>query len=228
MIRIAGVTKEYARDTPVRALHEVTLTIESGARVAVMGPSGSGKSTLLNLIAGLDVPSNGSIEIDGVVLSRLSDDERTLLRRRAIGLVFQSFNLLPTLNALDNVALPLRLLGQRRAAAKERARKLLQCVALTHRADHHPEALSGGERQRVAIARALITSPKVLLADEPTGNLDSATGQDVMRLLTNLQRESAFTLLLVTHNQLAAAACDRIVALRDGQIAEPSGPRSPA
>jgi putative ABC transport system ATP-binding protein len=183
-----------------------------------MGPSGSGKSTLLNLICGLDVPSAGRIVFDGVELSTLSDDELTRLRREKVGMVFQTFNLLPTLSAVENVSLPLRLQGQRSAEAASCAHKMLRRVGLEARATHRPDELSGGERQRVAIARALIFEPPLLLADEPTGNLDSQSGEEILDLLDELHRELNMTILLVTHNELAAAHCERLLLLHDGQI----------
>jgi putative ABC transport system ATP-binding protein len=184
----------------------------------VMGPSGSGKSTLLNLICGLDQPTSGSIKLEGIELSALDDDRRTRLRREKIGMIFQTFNLLPTLTALENAALPLRLQGLQRHEAEERATAMLERVGLKTRAHHRPDELSGGERQRVAIARALVFRPPILLGDEPTGNLDSATGEETLRLLDDLHREYNTTVLLVTHNDLAAAFCDRILTLRDGRF----------
>jgi putative ABC transport system ATP-binding protein len=178
-----------------------------------MGPSGSGKSTLLNLICGLDEPTSGSIKLEGVELASLDDDHRTRLRREKLGMIFQTFNLLPTLTAIENAAQPLRLQGLCRRETEERAMAMLDRVGLKTRAHHRPDELSGGERQRVAIARALI-----LLGDEPTGNLDSATGEEILRLLDDLHREYNNTILLVTHNDLAAAFCDRILTLRDGQF----------
>ena len=202
----------------MKALIDLSLTVEQGERVAVMGPSGSGKSTLLNLICGLDGPTSGSIKLEGVELASLNDDQRTRLRREKIGMVFQTFNLLPTLTAQENVALPLRLQGLPRRETQERAKAMLERVGLKIRAHHRPDELSGGERQRVAIARALIFRPPILLGDEPTGNLDSATGEEILRLLDDLHREYNNTVLLVTHNDLAAAFCDRILTLRDGQF----------
>jgi putative ABC transport system ATP-binding protein len=185
-----------------------------------MGPSGSGKSTLLNLVCGLDQPTAGSVRIDGTDLSELSDDARTRLRREKIGMIFQTFNLLPTLTAIENVALPLRLQGLAKRDAEDRSRSMLADVGLKDRANHRPDELSGGERQRVAIARALIFRPPLLLGDEPTGNLDSATGGEILSLLKRLQEECSSTLLLVTHNTEAANYCHRIVTLHDGQIVQ--------
>jgi len=196
----------------------LSLDIAPLERVAVMGPSGSGKSTLLNLACGLDVPTSGTVVVGGVELSSLDDDERTRLRREKIGMVFQTFNLLPTLTALENVAVPLRLQGLHRKEAERRASLMLGRVGLAHRTAHRPDELSGGERQRVAIARALIFQPHLLLADEPTGNLDSATGEEILRLLDDLQQEYRSTLVMVTHNAAAASFCHRIIKLHDGRI----------
>ncbi|MEP7270783.1 MAG: ABC transporter ATP-binding protein [Acidobacteriota bacterium] len=218
MIRLDNVSREYGESKAVRALADLSLTIEKGERVAVMGPSGSGKSTLLNLICGLDEPTRGSIYIDSVELSGLGDDERTRLRRERIGMIFQTFNLLPTLTALENVALPLRLKGISRKESDKRASAMLARVGLAGRASHRPDEVSGGERQRIAIARALVFFPPILLADEPTGNLDSATGEDILGLLDDLHQEFNTTIVLVTHNEEAASHCDRILRLRDGRI----------
>jgi putative ABC transport system ATP-binding protein len=216
MIQLTNVSKSYGDSGVVQALHNLSLTVEQGERVAVMGPSGSGKSTLLNLICGLDQPTSGSIKLEGVELADLDDDRRTRLRREKIGMIFQTFNLLPTLSALENAALPLRLQGLRRRETEDRAKAMLERVGLKARAHHRPDELSGGERQRVAIARALVFRPPILLGDEPTGNLDSSTGEDILRLLDDLHREFNTTVLLVTHNDLAAAFCDRVLTLRDG------------
>lgn len=218
MIEIDNVSRDYGDGKVVHALQAVTLSIPKGERVAVMGPSGSGKSTLLNLLCGLDQPTAGTVKIDGVVLSSLDDDSRTRLRRDKIGMIFQTFNLLPTLTAVENVALPLRLQGVGKKEAEQRARALLGRVGLGDRASHRPDELSGGERQRMAIARALVFKPPVLLADEPTGNLDSATGEEILELIDGLHGEYNTTIVLVTHNEEAAMHCDRIVRLRDGRI----------
>jgi putative ABC transport system ATP-binding protein len=218
MLNFTNVSKSYANTRSLTVLSGVNLRIGPLERVAVMGPSGSGKSTLLHLACGLDEPSSGSVSIEGVELSRLADDERTRLRREKIGMVFQTFNLLPTLNATENVALPLRLQGHRRRAAETRANTMLERVGLAHRTAHRPDELSGGERQRVALARALIFRPPLLLADEPTGNLDSTTGAEILRLLDELRQEYKSTLLLVTHNAEAASFCQRVVTLHDGRI----------
>lgn len=218
MIQLTDVSKSYGEGTVVHALRHVNLTIGPGERVAVMGPSGSGKSTFLNLVCGLDEPTSGSVKVEGVELSGLTDDARTRLRREKIGMIFQTFNLLPTLTASENVALPLRLQGMHKHEATERAVAMLERVGLKKRSMHRPDELSGGERQRVAIARAVIFQPPLLLGDEPTGNLDSVTGDEILALLDDLHREYNSTLLLVTHNAEAAAHCDRIVSLHDGQI----------
>jgi putative ABC transport system ATP-binding protein len=218
MIQLVNLSKTYGASKSIYALRNLTLEVPAGERVAVMGPSGSGKSTLLNLICGLDQPTSGSVSIAGVEIGGLDDDARTRLRREKIGMIFQTFNLLPTLTAAENVALPLRLQGTSRREATDRAATMLGRVGLRDRATHRPDALSGGERQRVAIARALIFRPPLLLGDEPTGNLDSATGEGILELLDDLHREYNSTVLLVTHNAQAAAHCDRMVSLHDGQI----------
>ena len=220
MIQLTNVTKSYGDGSTVLALNNVTLHIGAAERVAVMGPSGSGKSTLLNLVCGLDEPTSGSVQVDGVEMAGLTDDARTRLRREKIGMIFQTFNLLPTLSALENVALPLRLQGLSKKEAEDRARGMLEHVGLKTRTTHRPDEMSGGERQRVAIARALIFRPPLLLGDEPTGNLDSTTGDDILRLLDNLQQEYQSTLLMVTHNAEAAAFCNRIIRLHDGNIVQ--------
>jgi putative ABC transport system ATP-binding protein len=218
MIQLENVSKNYGTTEVVHALKNVNLTIQRGERVALMGPSGSGKSTFLNLVCGLDEPTTGSIKIDGIELSRCDDDARTRARREKIGMIFQTFNLLPTLTALENVTLPLRLQGMGRRETEERAAKMLERVGLKSRESHRPDELSGGERQRVAIARSLVFLPPLLLADEPTGNLDTATGEEILDMLEELHREFNSTLLLVTHNELAARRCDRILTIRDGSI----------
>jgi len=220
MIQLTNVTKSYGTSGTVLALNNITLQIGPAERVAVMGPSGSGKSTLLNLVCGLDEPTTGSVKVEGVELSGLTDDARTRLRREKIGMIFQTFNLLTTLTALENVALPLRLQGLSKKEAEGSAKAMLAHVGLTDRVGHRPDEMSGGERQRVAIARALIFRPPLLLGDEPTGNLDSTTGEEILRLLDDLQQEYQSTLLMVTHNAQAAEFCNRIVTLHDGKIVE--------
>lgn len=188
--------------------------------VSIVGPSGSGKSTLLNLVGALDQPSTGEIQIESQLLSRLSDDERTRLRGEKIGFVFQFFHLLPTLGALQNVCVPLYLRGWSRGKAQTRARELLRIVQFVGKEERLPDELSGGERQRVAIARALANYPPILLADEPTGNLDTQSGKEVVRLIHELHKELGTTILIVTHNEEVAQGCSRTIVLRDGQIVE--------
>jgi putative ABC transport system ATP-binding protein len=185
---------------------------------SLVGPSGSGKSTMLNLIGGLDRPSQGEVELDGQPLSKLSDDELTRVRRDKIGFIFQFFNLLPTLSCLENVSLPLHLRGWPRKKVEERARELLDTVKLGNRVDHLPDELSGGERQRVAIARALSVYPPILLADEPTGNLDTQTGAEILNLIHDLHDRLGATVLVVTHDKTVAESCPRTIQLRDGKV----------
>jgi len=205
-------------DVAVEVLRGVDLTIETGEFVAVLGPSGSGKSTLLSIIGGIEPPTSGQVILDGVDIGNLSDDERTLLRRRKIGFVFQAFNLIPTLSAIENVALPLELDGIDRKIAKSRAAEALERVELLHRADHIPAKLSGGEQQRVAVARALAIKPAILLADEPTGNLDSRQSGRVTQLLRNLASDSNQTIVMVTHDANVARSAFRLLMFRDGNI----------
>jgi len=219
VIRLEEVVKEFDGKRKVRALDGVSLEIDRGEMVALVGPSGSGKSTLLNLIGTLDRPTSGEIYIDGQKLSGLSDTELTLLRRDKIGFIFQFFNLLPSLTCLENAALPLHLRGWKRAKARERAEELLELVGLKHRLDHLPDELSGGERQRAAIARALSVYPPILLADEPTGNLDSKTGAEILDLIRDLHARLGATVLMVTHDAGVAASCERTITLRDGRLA---------
>jgi ABC-type lipoprotein export system ATPase subunit/ABC-type lipoprotein release transport system permease subunit len=220
-IRISDLQRAFQRgDTAVQALRDVNLTIAPGEFVALVGPSGSGKSTLLNLLGGLDRPTTGELWLDGLALHTASDSQRTRHRRERVGFIFQSFNLLPRLTALENVAVPLMLAGVGKAEREARARLLLEQVGLGHRLDHYPAELSGGEQQRTAVARALVHNPALILADEPTGNLDSATGAEVMALLQALNAEQGITLILVTHNAEVAAYADRIVRLRDGSVVE--------
>jgi putative ABC transport system ATP-binding protein len=200
----------------VTILDGVTLDVPPGQFVAVIGPSGSGKSTLLGLVAGLDRPTAGSIRVDGVELAALDEDALARLRLAKIGYVFQAFHLIPTLTALENVAVPLELAGAGDAAGQARA--VLEEVGLKARVDHYPAELSGGEQQRVALARAVANRPRLLLADEPTGNLDSATGAQIVELLVNLHRRHGTTLILVTHDPALAAHAQRIVELRDGRV----------
>jgi putative ABC transport system ATP-binding protein len=223
-VHLNGVCKVYQQGkNEVRALDSVTLTIPTGQFVAVMGASGSGKSTLLHLMAALATPTHGDITLFGESIARFNDDALTRFRRRSIGLIFQSFNLLPTMSALENVCLPLIIEGKRMAEARLKAIKLLELVGLAGRMDHRPDELSGGQQQRVAIARALITDAPLLLADEPTGNLDSKTGEDVLFLLRDLVKTHGRTIVMVTHDPKAAAYADRIITLSDGRLAEEVG-----
>ncbi len=219
MIRLENVSKTYgAGKQEVHALRGVDLRIEGREFVSIMGPSGSGKSTLLNLIGALDTPSRGEIWLEGTAVSRMDDDALTRFRRDRLGLIFQFFNLLPMLSAQENVALPLLLAGRRFSEVQPRARELLDLVGLSHRTAHKPDELSGGEMQRVAIARALMADPALLLADEPTGNLDSKSGREILQLLRHLSRERGYTIVMVTHDAQAAHYGDRIVELCDGRI----------
>ncbi len=205
-------------DAIVEALRGVTIDFPRGSFTAIMGPSGSGKSTLMNVLAGLDRPSDGWVEIDGARLDRMSDHELTLLRRRAIGFVFQSYNLLPVLSAEDNIALPVRLAAGR--VDRAWMQTLIETVRLGDRVRHVPAELSGGEQQRVAVARALVTHPAVVFADEPTGNLDSASGREVLALLRRAVDEFGQTIVMVTHDAAAAAVADRVLFLADGSIVD--------
>jgi putative ABC transport system ATP-binding protein len=223
MIQLAGVTKRFDGQGGVVALDDVSLTIPAGQMIAIVGPSGSGKSTLLNLIGGLDRPTAGEVVIDGESLGDLSDDALTLARRLKIGFIFQFFHLLPTLTCVENVGLPLHLAGWPRRKVTARARELLSLVQLDQRLGHLPEQLSGGQRQRVAIARALAASPRILLGDEPTGNLDSRTGTEILALLRDLHQRLGSTVVIVTHDMNVAHSCDRIVSMRDGGVLEDTG-----
>ena len=218
MIAVVDAVKTYEGKRRVTALDGVSFGVDAGEMVAVMGPSGSGKSTLLHLLGGLDQASAGSVRLDGTELTGLADDALTRVRRDKIGFIFQFFNLLPTLSAFDNVALPMRLQRRPAAVARETAERFLELVGLANRADHLPDELSGGECQRVAIARALVMSPRVLLADEPTGNLDTKTGGEILGLLAHINKEIGSTLVMVTHDADAATACHRILSLKDGKL----------
>lgn len=208
-------------DARVYALRDVEVSFPAATFTAIMGPSGSGKSTLMHVLAGLDRPTAGSVTIDGVGLDGLSDKKLTLLRREKIGFVFQFFNLLPMLTAEENITLPLRIAGEREDAPY--LNQLLEAVGLTDRKDHRPAQLSGGQQQRVAIARALITRPSVVFADEPTGNLDSQSGRDVLQLLRDAVDAMGQTMIMVTHDAQAAAVADRIIFLADGRIVRDEG-----
>jgi putative ABC transport system ATP-binding protein len=202
-------------------LREVSFSIDAGETVAVVGPSGAGKSTLLALLAGLDLPTDGHVDLNGANLSDLDEDGRALVRAESVGFVFQSFHLVPSLNALENVMLPLELAGH--ANARVAARDIIDKVGLADRWSHYPAQLSGGEKQRVAIARAFAADPAVLFADEPTGNLDSRTGANIMELMFELNRNSSTTLILVTHDHSLAERCERVLALDSGSLVSDSG-----
>ena len=220
MIQLDRVTKSFEGKRRVTALDDVSLTIPRGEMVSIIGTSGSGKSTLLNLVGGLDRASSGIVQVDGERLSDLSDEGLTKVRRDKIGFIFQFFNLLPTLTCLENVGLPLHLRGWDRKKVADRARELLALVHLEDRSTHLPEELSGGQRQRVAIARALAVYPPILLADEPTGNLDSRTGAEILKLVGELHSRLGATVVIVTHDMHVAESCERTIALRDGHIVE--------
>lgn len=202
-------------------LHDVTFDVPQGAFVSIVGPSGSGKTTLLGLLAGLDTPSAGTVSLDGTDLGSLNEDQRAVLRGQKVGFVFQSFQLIPTLTALENVQVPLELSGAATAReAGERAHDLLARVGLSDRTHHFPQQLSGGEQQRVALARAFVNDPRILFADEPTGNLDGATGERIVELLESLNRERGCTIVLVTHDAALAARTQRTIRLRDGLVVD--------
>lgn len=223
MVRLEHVYKEYRRGAVViQALNDATIHIVDGEFCAVMGPSGSGKSTLLNVIAGLDSISSGEIFLDDQPTSGFSDADWTRRRREWIGMVFQSFHLVPGMTAAENVGLPLQFNGQSSKVIRQRAAEVLEMVGLENRRTHRPSELSGGEQQRVAIARAVVHQPRVLLADEPTGNLDSYQGADIVELLHGIAKRAGQTVILVTHSETAARVADRIYALQDGQL-EPRG-----
>jgi putative ABC transport system ATP-binding protein len=221
VIQATGLTKEYRMGTvQVNALNGLSLQIATGEIVAIMGPSGSGKSTLMNILGCLDRPTSGEYILDGEPAGNLRDDQLASIRNRKIGFVFQSFNLLPRATALDNVELPLRYAGARNGKLKERAKAALQAVGLSDRMSHKPTELSGGQQQRVAIARALVNDPAILMADEPTGALDSRTGTEIMDLLVQINRERGTTVILVTHDPNVAARARRVIRLQDGRVEE--------
>ena len=220
MIEVGGLVKVYGSEaTAVRALGGVDVTIDDGEFVAIMGPSGSGKSTLLHILGALEAPTEGDVAVGGIAYRGLDDAGLTRVRREHVGFVFQFFNLLPSLTAVENVLLPALISGRHDEALKQRAMDLLERVGLGARAEHRPSEMSGGEQQRVAIARSVLLSPEVLLADEPTGNLDSRAGAQVLRLLRELNRDEGRTIVMVTHDPSAAAMADRVVFLRDGLVA---------
>jgi putative ABC transport system ATP-binding protein len=221
MIELRGVSKTVdSGGQPLTILHPLDYTIASGQFVAIVGPSGSGKSTLLGLLAGLDAPTSGSIIIDGTDITRLGEDQLARLRGEKIGFVFQFFHLVPSLTAFENILIPMEIAGRRHAT--ERARELLREVGLTDRAHHYPSQLSGGEQQRIAIGRALANDPPIVLADEPTGNLDSTTGRHIMELLMRVHRARNTTLVLVTHDAELSSLADTRLVLRDGRQVTPS------
>ena len=224
-VRAVNLSRAFqVGETTIEALRGVNLEVPQGQFVALVGPSGSGKSTFLNLVGGLDRPTGGELWIDGVELGASKERVLTEHRRQRVGFVFQSFNLLPRLTALENVALPLMFAGVAESDRLARARDLLAQVGLGDRVEHRPTQLSGGEQQRVAIARALVGRPAIILADEPTGNLDSATGREIMALLRRLNQDQGVTLLLVTHDPDAAAFAGRVIRMRDGRIDDPDTP----
>lgn len=226
IINVQGVTKDLPLGkTIIRALRGVDMQIYPGEMVGIVGPSGSGKSTLLGIIGGLDIPTRGTVEIDGVNITRMNENQLTEIRNEKIGFIFQFFNLIPTLTALENVALPIQFARKRQHHPERRARELLEVLGLGDRLNHRPSELSGGQQQRVAIARALANNPPLLLADEPTGNLDTESGAVVMEALHTIRRESGTTVVIVTHDSELAAHADRILILVDGQIKDGSGVR---
>jgi putative ABC transport system ATP-binding protein len=219
MIAVSNLVKtiRHAAHT-VEIVRDISFEIPDRQFAAIMGPSGSGKSTLLGLLAGLDWPTSGRIEIDGVDITKLAEDEMALLRGRKLGFVFQAYHLVPTLTAIENVMLPMEMLGDERDGASSRAKYLLDSVGLHDRSAHYPAQLSGGEQQRVALARAFMMKPSILFADEPTGNLDSTNGAHILELLWKLNKEEGTTLILVTHDNSLAARADRRIVLNDGRI----------
>jgi putative ABC transport system ATP-binding protein len=236
VLETRGLRKSYGAEgeTCVHALRGVDLQVRKGELLAIMGPSGSGKSTLLHILGGVETPTSGQVLLEGVDLATLNDDQRTLIRRQRMGFIFQSFNLLPAFTAEENVALPLELGGTSSREARRRAAEMLRMVNMAHRRDHVPAMLSGGEQQRVAIARSLVMQPALLLADEPTGNLDSVNGKQVTTLLRRLVSREGQTIVMVTHDSGVAAQADRLVRLRDGledtgePIVESARERAPA
>jgi putative ABC transport system ATP-binding protein len=229
IIEIDGVSKEYRRgNQAVAVLSNLTLTIPEGEFVALMGPSGSGKSTLLNLLAGIDRPTSGRVLVGGQDIGRLSESKLAPWRHQNIGFIFQLYNLIPVLTAFENVELPLTLYRLSRAERRRKAELALQVVGLADRMDHYPRQLSGGQEQRVAIARAIVTDPRLLLADEPTGDLDAASAAEVLDLLARLNREFEKTIVIVTHDPHAAACAQRVLHLEKGRLAEESAGRGAA
>lgn len=229
MVEIKEICKIYSQKTqPVTALKNINLVLEENKFIALVGPSGCGKSTLINLLGGLDVPTSGKILMGGKQTHNLSDEEWTTLRRKEIGIVFQFFHLLPTLSALENVSLPLSLQGLPHKEIRSRAIESLASVGLSHRLHHRPSELSGGEMQRTTLARALVIQPRLILADEPTGNLDSKIGSEILRLLREAVDNQGCTLLLATHSKEATSLADQVIHLRDGVVEEVSNHKIPS
>lgn len=221
MVRLQNVYKVYKTgEAEIVALKDVSFNVDRGEYVTILGPSGSGKSTMLNIIGGLDRPTKGAVYVDGEDLQRLRDSKLARFRAEKVGFVFQFFNLIPTFTAFENIMVPAEILGLKREESKERAEMLIRKVRLEERKNHFPHQLSGGEQQRVAIARALINNPVLLLCDEPTGNLDSKSGAEIVSLLREINEEQGATLVVVTHDQRIAQEADRVVELVDGQIFE--------
>ena len=223
IIEIKDLTKIYGDGVEIRALDGVNLDIERGEFIAIVGPSGSGKSTLLNQIGILDTPTSGTILLDGIDVTKMSDKQRSTTRNQQLGFIFQYHHLLPDFNALENVMMPLLINGIKHSKAKESARMMLEEVGLADRMDHRMTQLSGGQNQRVAIARALVNNPSIVIGDEPTGNLDTKASDNIYELLRRLNREHNQTFILVTHDERMAAKTDRIIRLVDGRVAEDSG-----
>ena len=218
-LEATGLWKLYqAGESTVQAVRGVELTVRNGDMVAVMGPSGCGKTTLLNILSGIDEPSSGNVSVNGSPLYGISDNARTDLRAEHFGFIFQDFNLLPVLSAVENVELPLLLLGQQPSDARRDAREALSRVGLSERAEHRPAELSGGQQQRVAVARAIVHKPSIILCDEPTGNLDTSTSNEVMKLLKTMNKELNTTFLIVTHDREIAKQCERIITMSDGLV----------
>jgi putative ABC transport system ATP-binding protein len=225
ILKAQQITKSYgSADAQVQVLRGITTQVKSGEFVAIMGPSGSGKSTLLTILGGIEPPTSGSVSLEDVDLTQLSEDERTKLRRRRIGFVFQSFNLLPNLTALENVALPLQLDGISASVAQQRAQHTLAQVEMSHRLNHFPSTMSGGEQQRVAFARALVIRPALFLMDEPTGNLDSRQSKRIADLMTSLVEDMGQTIVMVTHDPGIASIANRLICIRDGEIEQDATP----
>jgi putative ABC transport system ATP-binding protein len=219
MITMQNITKSYEMGTQVvHALRGIDIQINENEFVAIMGPSGSGKSTLMNIIGCLDIPNSGTYTIDEIDVSHMTDDEQAKIRNQRIGFVFQQFNLLPRTSAIKQVALPLMYAGYNRAERTARAKEALQAVGLGDRMDHRPDELSGGQQQRVAIARALATNPSIILADEPTGNLDTQSGEEIMQIFKTLHEEKGITLIMITHDPEISEAAERTIWIRDGLI----------